>query len=48
MPKATSKAQQRKFWALARHGKMSKAEARKRSVRGKAYKKLPSRKRKKG
>lgn len=51
MPKATSKAQQRFFGAIAsgsitRKG-LSKAEARSRLQSGKSYKKLPARKKKK-
>lgn len=45
MPKATSKAQQRKFFALAKRGKISMASAKRHARRGKAYKRLPSRKR---
>jgi len=46
MPKAKSKKQQRFFWGvLVKRGKMTKSEARKRSVRGKAYKRLPTRRR---
>lgn len=47
MPKAKSKKQQRFFWGvLVPKGKMSKSAAKKRSVKGKAYKRLPTRKRK--
>jgi hypothetical protein len=46
MPKAKSKAQQRKFFALARQGKISTATAKAHARKGKAFKKLPSRKRK--
>jgi hypothetical protein len=47
VPKAKSKKQQRFFWGvLVKQGKMTSGEARKRSVRGKAYKRLPTRKRK--
>lgn len=45
MPKATSKAQQRKFFALARRGKISMATAKAHARKGKAFKKLPQRKR---
>jgi uncharacterized protein YjhX (UPF0386 family) len=45
MPKAKSKAQQRKFFALARKGKISLASAKKHARKGKAFKKLPARKR---
>jgi uncharacterized protein YjhX (UPF0386 family) len=45
MPKAKSKAQQRKFFALARKGKISLATAKKHARKGKAFKKLPARKR---
>jgi hypothetical protein len=44
MPKATSKAQQRKYFALARQGKISQATARAHARKGKAFKKLPTRK----
>jgi len=47
MPKATSKAQQRKFWAMAGRGKITEAQARAHSKEGKAYKRLPERKRSK-
>ena len=43
MPKAKSKAQQRFFFAQARNGTISLAEARRRARKGKAYKKLPAR-----
>jgi uncharacterized protein YjhX (UPF0386 family) len=43
MPKAKSKAQQRKFFALARKGKISLATAKKHARKGKAFKKLPAR-----
>jgi hypothetical protein len=46
MPKAKSKAQQRLFFALARRGKISMGEARKRAKSGKSFKALPARKRK--
>jgi len=46
MPKAKSKAQQRFFWGvLVPQGKMTKSAAKKRSLKGKSYKKLPTRKR---
>lgn len=41
--KAKSKAQQRKFWALVKQGKMTKTEARGKSRKGKAFKKMPNR-----
>lgn len=41
--KAKSKAQQRKFFALARRGKMSMKDARGKARKGKAYKKMPNR-----
>lgn len=44
MPKATSKAQQRKFFALARKGKISQASAKRHARKGKAFKRLPARK----
>jgi hypothetical protein len=44
MPKATSKAQQRKFFALARQGKISTATAKRHARTGKAFAKLPARK----
>lgn len=43
MPKATSKAQQRKFFALARAGKISQRQARAHARSGKAFKQLPAR-----
>jgi hypothetical protein len=45
MPKAVSKRQQAFFWAQVRRGQMSATEARRRSVKGKAFKKLPAKKR---
>jgi uncharacterized protein YjhX (UPF0386 family) len=47
MPKAQSKAQQRKLFALARQGKISTASAKRHARKGKAFKKLPARKRRK-
>ena len=47
MPKAKSKAQQRKFFALARQGKISQATAKAHAKKGKAFKKLPARAKKK-
>jgi hypothetical protein len=44
MPKAKSKAQQRKFFVLAKQGKISTATAKRHARSGKAFKKLPSRK----
>jgi hypothetical protein len=44
MPKATSKAQQRKFFALARQGKISTATAKRHARKGKAFARLPARK----
>lgn len=44
LPKASSKVQQRKFFALARAGKISKASARRHARSGKAFKSLPTRK----
>lgn len=44
MPKATSKAQQRKYFALARQGKISAATAKRHAQKGKAFGKLPARK----
>jgi len=44
MPKATSKQQQKFFWGvLVPSGKMTQAEAKKRSAKGKSYSKLPKR-----
>jgi uncharacterized protein YjhX (UPF0386 family) len=43
MPKAKSKAQQRKFFALARKGKITMAQAKAHAKKGKAYKKMPNR-----
>jgi hypothetical protein len=48
MPKAKSKAQQRLFFALANRGEISKASAKRHARKGKAYKALPARKRRKG
>lgn len=45
--KAKSKAQQRKFFELAKQGKMSMADAKGKSQKGSKYDKLPSRKKKK-
>lgn len=47
MPKATSKAQQRLFFALARRGKISMASAKRHARKGKAFDRLPSRVRRK-
>lgn len=48
MPKAKSKKQQRFFWGvLVKSGKMTKAAAKRRSVKGKGYKRLPTRVRRK-
>ena len=44
MPKARSKAQQRKLFALARRGKISVATAKRHARKGKAYKSLPAKK----
>jgi hypothetical protein len=47
VPRARSKKQQAFFWGvLVPQGKMTKAEAKKRSARGKTYRKLPTRVRK--
>lgn len=43
MPKATSKAQQRKYFALARKGQISTATAKAHARKGKAFKSLPPR-----
>jgi hypothetical protein len=43
MPKATSKAQQRKFFALARQGKITTGTAKAHAHKGKAFSKLPAR-----
>ena len=45
--KAVSKQQQKKFFELAREGKMSMADARGKARKGKAYEALPVRKHKK-
>jgi hypothetical protein len=45
MPKAKSKAQQRKFFALAKQGKISMASAKRHARKGKSFKSLPARKR---
>ncbi len=42
MPKAKSKAQQAKLWALAKQGVLSEREAKARSRKGKAYKAMPT------
>lgn len=47
MPKAKSKAQQRKFFALAKQGRITMKQAKAHARKGKAYKKLPSRVRRK-
>jgi hypothetical protein len=44
MPKATSKAQQRKYFALARQGKISTTQAKAHAHKGKSFSKLPARK----
>ena len=44
MPKATSKAQQRWFFAAEKRGELPKGTAKKHARKGKAYKKLPARK----
>ena len=44
MPKATSKAQQRWFFAAEKCGELPKGTAKKHARKGKAYKKLPARK----
>jgi hypothetical protein len=44
VPKATSKAQQRKFFALAKQGKISMATAKRHAQKGKTFKSLPARK----
>jgi hypothetical protein len=46
MPKAQSKAQQRKLFALAHRGEISMASARRHARAGKSFKSLPARKRK--
>lgn len=45
MPKAVSKAQQRKLFAMERRGQLKKGTAKRHARRGKAYKRLPARKR---
>jgi hypothetical protein len=47
MPKATSKAQQRWFFAAERRGQLKKGTAKRHARKGKAFKKLPGRKRRK-
>jgi hypothetical protein len=42
MPKAKSKAQQRLFFALARRGEISLASAKRHAQKGKRFKSLPS------
>ena len=46
--KAVSKKQQRKFFVLAKEGKMSESDAEHKARRGIGYKKMPMRKKKKG
>lgn len=43
MPKAKSKRQQRWFFAAERRGQLKKGTARRHARRGKAYKRLPTR-----
>jgi hypothetical protein len=43
MPKAKSKAQQRKFFALANRGEISMRQAKAHARKGKSFKKLPAR-----
>ncbi len=45
-PKAVSKAQQRKLFALERRGEFGKGTARRHARKGRAYAALPARKRK--
>jgi len=47
MPKATSKAQQRFFFAAEKRGQVKPGTAKRHARSGKAYKKLPARKGKK-
>lgn len=47
MPKATSKAQQRWYYAAEARGEVPKGTAKKHARSGKSYKKLPARKGKK-
>ncbi len=44
--KAVSKAQQRKFFSLAKQGKMSMADAKGKAQKGSKFDKLPARKKK--
>lgn len=46
MPRATSKRQQRWFFAAERRGELKKGTAKRHARSGKAYKRLPSRKKK--
>jgi hypothetical protein len=48
MPKAKSKKQQRWFFAAERRGQLKKGTARRHARKGKAYKRLPTRVKKKG
>lgn len=48
MPKATSKAQQRKYFALANQGKITTATAKAHAHKGKSFKTLPARARAQG
>lgn len=43
MPKAKSRAQQRWFFAAERRGQLKKGTAKRHARKGKAYKKLPNR-----
>ena len=45
MPKASSKAQQRKLFAMERRGQLKKGTAKRHARKGKAFKRLPARKR---
>jgi len=44
MPKATSKAQQRWFFAAEKRGQLKPGTAKRHARKGKAYKKLPAKK----
>ena len=43
MPKAKSRAQQRKLFALANRGEITEEQAKKHARRGKAFRRLPER-----
>jgi hypothetical protein len=48
VPKATSKRQQRWFFAAERRGQLPKGTAKRHAKKGKAFKAMPTRKKRKG